>query len=101
MESLHLAGFGAFLASLGTSLAASVVVFFTLGSASLAVFHAKGTECVRKLRIAGAQPGTKGADVSAVAANLDAVFMSWHGTTQGATLFAFYQTGQTRVNTIF
>jgi hypothetical protein len=44
LENLHLAGFGAFLASLGTSLAASVVVFATFGSASLAAFHAKGAE---------------------------------------------------------
>jgi hypothetical protein len=101
LENLHFAGFGAFLASLGASLATISVVLATFGGASLAAFNAKGAERVRKLRIAGAQPGAKGADIGAVAANFDAVFVPLHGATHGATLFAFNQTGQTRFNTTF
>jgi len=100
---LHLAGFGAFPASLGASLAAlgMVIVFATFGGASLAAFHAEGAKRVRKLRIAGAQMGAKGADVGAVAADLHASLVAGHRATHGGALFALDQTGQTSVNASF
>ena len=76
-------------------------MFAAFGGASLAAFHAKGAERVRKLRIAGAQTGAKGADIGTITADFDAVFMPRHGTAHGATLLALNETGQTRFNTTF
>ena len=45
--------------------------------------------------------GAKGADVGAVTANFDSVFMALDGATHSATLLALDQTGQTRFDTTF
>lgn len=89
---LHLASVGAFLTSVGASLAASVVVLATLCGASLTAFHAQGAKHIRELGIAGAQTCAKRTDVCTVTTRSDTFLMALHGQTHGATLFALHQT---------
>jgi hypothetical protein len=98
---LHLTGFCTFFASLCTRFATSIIVFATLGSTSVATFHAQSAQFIRELRISGAQAGAKGANVCTITTDFNAAFMSCHGATHRTTFFTFNHASQARINTTF